>query len=408
MQALILAAGRGSRLGKITAETPKCLLQVGKRRIISHQLEMLAEAGVGPVGMVVGYHADEIRQCVGIGVEYIENPRWDTTNSLYSFWLARDWIKGPLVILNSDVIFHPNILHKLLALGGDVIAYDSSSGHAPEHMKVRVVEGQLIDMSKDMDDGISNGENVGVLCFSEDTARLLVRKAEAIIASGDEKSWMGTAVREVARDRRISAVDIAGLPWVEIDCARDLQRARKETLPAIKHERSRLRQVVRFVLPAALLFVIVTVSALEIMDMRSDRVNIWDTVELWPAPAITIKAENRRQTWWILGEEPLVIKNIGGPGIVRVDSRLLLRECASHKVPYVLSVELDGSLVDWFKEDGEKSGTWSHSEWTVSKLVSTDVELPAGSHTMRISFMSTSNGQACAVRLRRPELKNPD
>ena len=85
MQALILAAGRGSRLGGHTADVPKCLLEVGRRPLIEHQLGTLADAGVGPVGMVLGYCADEIKGVVGIRAEYILNPRWNTTNSLYSF-----------------------------------------------------------------------------------------------------------------------------------------------------------------------------------------------------------------------------------------------------------------------------------------------------------------------------------
>ncbi len=408
MQALILAAGRGSRLGKITEGAPKCLLQVGGRPIVAHQLEALAEAGVGPVGMVVGYCADEIRRAVGIGVEYIDNPRWNATNSLYSFWLARDWVKGSLVVLNSDVTFHPEILHRVLAAGGDAIAYDSSSAHAPEHMKVRVVDGQLIDMSKDMDAGVSTGENVGILCFSDETVKLLFRKADTLLASGSERDWIGTAVRQVARERKIQAVDIAGIPWVEIDCAHDLQRARREIWPAIRSSGSRLRRIGRFVMLAALLCLIVAISALGIWDIRSDRAKDWEVVELCDVPTITINAGDRKQTWWILKKDAIIAESVSGPGKVRVDSRLLLESGTEQKVPYVLSIELDGDLIDWFKENGEQSETWSHAEWAVSKLASVDIELPAGSHTLRIAFMSTVESPACAVRLRQPGLGDPD
>lgn len=75
MQALILAAGRGSRLGESGKDTPKCLLQLDGKRLVEHQLETFAEAGVSPVGMVIGYCADEIREVVGIRAEYVRNPR---------------------------------------------------------------------------------------------------------------------------------------------------------------------------------------------------------------------------------------------------------------------------------------------------------------------------------------------
>ena len=131
--------------------------------MIEHQLETLAEAGVAPVGMVVGYCADEIREVVGIRAEYVSNPRWATTNSLYSFSLAREWVSGPLIVINSDTIIHPEILDRLLQENDNAFAYDSGSGKAREHMKVEVNDGRLVRMSKELPAQESNGENVGVL-----------------------------------------------------------------------------------------------------------------------------------------------------------------------------------------------------------------------------------------------------
>src|SRR5215510_10812589 len=135
MQALILAAGRGSRLGAKGDSTPKCLLEVDRQPLVEHQLRALAEAGIAPVAMVVGYCADEIEDEVKIRAEFIHNDRWKTTNSLYSFWLAREWVKDAVFVLNSDTLFAPEILNRLLDASGDAIAYDSGSGDAREHMK---------------------------------------------------------------------------------------------------------------------------------------------------------------------------------------------------------------------------------------------------------------------------------
>ena len=66
MRAFLLAAGLGTRLRPLTHRVPKCLLEVGGRPLVEHQLETLADAGVGPVGMVVGYCADAIREAVRI------------------------------------------------------------------------------------------------------------------------------------------------------------------------------------------------------------------------------------------------------------------------------------------------------------------------------------------------------
>ncbi len=241
MQALILAAGRGSRLGRFTADTPKCLLPIGGRPLIEHQLDALSEAGVDQVALVVGYRADQVRRQVGPRVGYLRNPRWSSTNSLYSFWLARDWVQGPLLVLNSDILFQRSILDRLLREPGDRIAYDSSSGYSPEDMSVKVADGRLVEMSKDLPEKEVSGENVGMLCFTAATARSLFVQAGALVAAGRQRDWLALAVRQVAQQRLIRAVDIRGLPWQEIDFPDDLHRARQVIYPLIGRPRQHAR-----------------------------------------------------------------------------------------------------------------------------------------------------------------------
>lgn len=408
MQALILAAGRGSRLGSISEGTPKCLLRIGRRPLIGHQLRLLAEAGVAPVAMVVGYCADEIREAVGIRAEYIINPRWAHTNSLYSFYLARSWIKGSVVILNSDVLCHPQILHRLLSAGSDAIAYDSSSGDAPEHMKVRVADGQLIDMSKDMDVDLSCGENVGILSFTQETVQQLFEKAKTMLEAGGEQDWIGAAVRDIARERRIQAVDVAGLPWAEIDSAQDLDVARHQVWPAIEKGRSRVRRVGCFVGIGLSLLVASGLTMLGVQLSQSEATANWEVSGLSLETRIDLVGRGRTQTWWLIEKDATASESITGPGTLRVDSRLLLEPGAETETPYVLSIEVDGEVIDWFKENGKASGTWTHPDWVVSKVNSIDVDLPSGSHDVSIRFMSTTKAPACAIRLRQPEPADPD
>ncbi len=408
MQALILAAGCGSRLGKITEETHKCLLQIGRHPIIDHQLRALSEAGVGPVAIVIGYCADQIQETVGIRAEYINNPRWSSTNSLHSFFLARDWVKGPVVILNSDVLFHPEILNRVMSVEGDAIAYDSSSGNAPEHMKIRVVDGQVIDMSKEMEANLTSGENVGILCFTEESVKLLTEKAGAILDSGRESEWLGVAVRELARERKIHAVDIAGLPWIEIDSAQDLQTARRKVWTAINNGKSRANRIFKPVALIVSLLLILTLYILEIRTRGSEVAPSWEVVELKSGQTINFTAGDRTQTWLLVENNPIVAKDVGGPGRIRIDTRLLLKEVTEKPVPYVLSIEVDDILIDWFKQNGNPSGTWKDSKWIVSKLKSVDIDITPGLHVVHISFMSPDVSTACAVRLRQLEPKDPD
>ena len=237
MQAAILAAGVGSRLGRFSGGKPKCLLNIGGRPLIKHQLEALADNGVGPVLVVLGHEADAVREVVGDRAEYIVNDRYQETNSLYSLWLARDWIKGPFVLLNCDLFFHPDILGRVLEEKGNIIAYDSTASRGREQTKIAIKERRVLDLGKDLPAGSARGESLGLLRLDAEGAQSLLAQADAQISAGFEKAWVTQAVRSCCSLTHLYGVNVAGLPWVEVDYPYDLEEARKEVWPAIRKSR---------------------------------------------------------------------------------------------------------------------------------------------------------------------------
>ena len=229
-QALILAAGTGSRLG---LGLPKCLVEVGGRSLLDHQLDAIEQAGADRVTMVVGYEHQQVEDAAGGRAEVVLNERYADTNSLYSFWLASRAVEGDLLVLNSDVLFAPELLGDLLDVEGSAIAFDSSSGDQAEHMKVREQHGRLLRLSKDVPAMYSHGESLGVAHLSPLAARAAFAAAGSLVRRGQEKDWAAAAFNEVARRHRISCLDVAGQPWVEIDFPEDLDHARNHTWPAI-------------------------------------------------------------------------------------------------------------------------------------------------------------------------------
>jgi histidinol-phosphate/aromatic aminotransferase/cobyric acid decarboxylase-like protein/choline kinase len=120
MQALILAAGTGSRLGKHTKENTKCMLEVNGNTLIMQALEKLNNVGITKLILVVGYKKENLIAHVGdryknITIEYVENPIYDKTNNIYSLYLARDKLASDdTILLESDLIFDEAILKRLL------------------------------------------------------------------------------------------------------------------------------------------------------------------------------------------------------------------------------------------------------------------------------------------------------
>ena len=237
--AIILAAGRGGRLGALTSERPKCLLRVGVRSLMEQQLEALHEQGLESVVVVAGYRAEAVEAELNDRARLLLNPRHAETNSLYSLWLAREFAADGFVLLNADVLFDPEILARVLhSPHPEAFAVERRRKFTPEEMKVELAGERILAMSKDLPAERAHAENVGVLKFSAEGARLLFDRMEELLTAGAETQFCPFAFNAIADERPLHAVPIDGLPWIEIDFVEDLMRAREEILPAILARRA--------------------------------------------------------------------------------------------------------------------------------------------------------------------------
>ncbi len=125
MQALMLAAGMGKRLGRYTQNGTKCMVQVNGKALIEYAIEALIKAGIKKFILVVGYRSNVLKNFIsekfdesklnGMEIEYIENPIFDKTNNIYSLWLAKDrLINDDTLLLESDIIFDDKILDDII------------------------------------------------------------------------------------------------------------------------------------------------------------------------------------------------------------------------------------------------------------------------------------------------------
>jgi choline kinase len=236
--AIILAAGIGKRLG---SGRPKCLTMIGGRLLIDHQLDALAAAGVTSPVVVVGFGREHVCAAVGDRARIVVNDRYATTNSIYSFLLAREHVRGAAFIVNADVLFDPRVVLWLARRRGSALACDSSSGQDAEQMKVAMRQGRLLSMSKSLDASLCGGENLGVLRLDRTAVLRAFEAADDLVARGQDGAWVAAAINAVARHQRIECVDVAGTPWIEIDYPEDLEHARRSVWPAIATHPGRRR-----------------------------------------------------------------------------------------------------------------------------------------------------------------------
>lgn len=117
--ALLLAAGTGTRLRPLTRNAPKCLTEVGGLPILERLVHNLRTQGIKRLVVVLGHQGNKIREFLnhragGIRIDYVFNPDYQTTNNLYSLWLARQQIRESFLLVESDLVFETSMLNDML------------------------------------------------------------------------------------------------------------------------------------------------------------------------------------------------------------------------------------------------------------------------------------------------------
>jgi choline kinase len=240
MRGVILAAGAGTRFNG-GAVHPKCLATFDGWPLIELQLRALRACGIDDIAIVVGFEADHVRRACGSGVRFIENVRFEETNSLYSLWLARRVLEEGFVVMNCDVLFPPVMLTDLVTAHHQnaLLVSFPQVGDLPfgdEEMKVRVRRGRIVNIGKDLSVRRTDGENVGIGKFSASGARRLIALMDRIVSSGSMRDWAPRAFEAFAREDALYAVGTRGLPWTEIDTPEDYSHALRHVFPAIRHD----------------------------------------------------------------------------------------------------------------------------------------------------------------------------
>lgn len=234
---IYLAAGRGSRLGELTAEIPKAFVEVGGRPLAERSIEYLRAAGFERVVAVTGHAAEAFEP---IDVETAFNDRWSTENNITSLWQVREIVAGGCVIVNCDLLFEPELARRLAAAEGTAILVDDELDVDEESMKATEASGGLDRLHKSLPLDAAVGEYIGLTRVDPADGPRLAEILDEFIAAGNTQVYYEDAIEALAGERRVRLERIGGTKWVEIDDHVDLARARETIAPAIDAEASRV------------------------------------------------------------------------------------------------------------------------------------------------------------------------
>lgn len=239
MQAIILAAGMGKRLGEYTHDNTKCMLEVNGVRLIDRALECLHGIGVSRVVLVVGYKGQNVKDYVGDNhkgtpVVYVDNPVYDRTNNIYSLFLARDYmLQEDTILLESDLIYEPSVVAKLLEDDSPNIALVDKYESWMDGTVVTLDEENRITRFIDKDhfrfeEIRSYYKTVNIYKFSKEfSSQYYVPFLSAYCTALGNNEYYEQVLRVILHlhDAPLKALPLAGETWYEIDDVQDLDIA---------------------------------------------------------------------------------------------------------------------------------------------------------------------------------------
>lgn len=243
MKALILSAGQGSRLLPLTAETPKCLLPIGKMSLIEWQLNALIKCNIDDIVVVTGYGSEKVDELLarwqrpGLSIRTLFNPFFNVADNLASCWLARGEMDQDFLIINGDTLFEPDVLKTALSspVAPITITIDKKACYDSDDMKVHLEGDQLRAVGKTLPADVTNGESIGMLLFRENGPKLFSDILDQFMHTPEGlKTWYLRAIDRLAKTGAVKAVSIEGRSWGEVDFLEDLERAR-QMVPSWSH-----------------------------------------------------------------------------------------------------------------------------------------------------------------------------
>lgn len=225
MKAILLAAGRGTRISRMVEPIPKCTLPINDKPLIRITAELLLNVNIEIV-VCTGYKNEHIHKALkGLTIQYYENPFYDITNSIASLWFAKDALEGDVIIINADVFFSNEILRRILEDKNEaVMAIDTGRTLSGDYFFSTTDNGCIKKYGKDLPLTERSCEYVGIAKVSKKFLPDFLDRMNLLIYNQKHHMWWEDILYSFSQERDINTIDVRGEFWSEIDYFDDYER----------------------------------------------------------------------------------------------------------------------------------------------------------------------------------------
>lgn len=232
--AVLLAAGRGTRLGALSEQTPKCLLPVNGRALLDHQLEALSAAGIDDITIVAGFAAHAVQRHVAGRCRVLVNDDYATTNSITSLSVAQSHLRGhAFLVQNADVLYAKALIERFVESPHQNACLVDPMGEFREgEYHVGLSNGRIVCYSTCVPAERSAGESAQLVRIGERDSDAFFDRLDEVIDSGGAGGFPNQAYDVLMRGEGLWPVFTAGLPWWEVDTPDEYARCCAESAAA--------------------------------------------------------------------------------------------------------------------------------------------------------------------------------
>ena len=226
MKAILLAAGKGTRISRNIKNVPKSTLPINGESLIKINVKRFLNMGFD-VSVVVGYQHEIIKkELEGLKVNYYYNPFYAVTNSIGSIWIAREQLTDDCIIMNADVYCEQILIDKLLEVKQDaVMTIDTSRVEIGDYFFGTDENGLIVKYGKDLPLENRTGEYVGIGVIRKSFLNKFKKELNRLIWNGEYNLWWENVLYSLAdKGSPVSTIDVKGVFWSEIDYFDDYLR----------------------------------------------------------------------------------------------------------------------------------------------------------------------------------------
>ena len=224
MDALILAAGRGTRLG--LDEIPKCLIKFGDKTLIEYQIQCLRELKIDKIFVITGYNSEKIRSILKNSVDYIHDDKFATTNNIHSILQAENIIMNDFICIYGDLFFDKKILKKCIESKGDMTLMVEKNLRE-ETTKVKIKDDKIILVNKNIDFDKADGNFIGMMKCSKNIKDEFFKSINNLVKKNSQAYYTIAIEYMIENGRKINFNETDGLSWTDIDTNEDLLLAKE-------------------------------------------------------------------------------------------------------------------------------------------------------------------------------------